>query len=229
MRHQNKVKKLGRTSAHRKATLSALSTALIAHKRIRTTHVKAKALRTYVEPLLTKAKDDTTNNRRQVFRHLQDKEAIKTLFDEIAAKIADRPGGYTRIVKLGQRPGDGTEMAVIELVDYNTTGDEAAKGGKKRIRRTRRSTGKTATPKEAGDAAEKPAKAPKAPKAETPAPAAVQTPEAAGDTETPEQTSEVSAQAPGTPLDAPEATAGGDASNPESGIGTASGQNDANR
>lgn len=156
MRHQVKGFKLGRTAAHRKATLSALAEALIQHKRIKTTHVKAKALRMYVEPLLTKTKDDTTANRRLVFAHLQSKDAVKELFDVIAAKIADRPGGYTRIVKLGQRPGDGTEMAVIELVDFNTS--EAA-SAKKKTRRTRRSGAKKA---EGGDAPA--AKAPKAEK-----------------------------------------------------------------
>ncbi len=141
MRHQKTVKKLGRTAAHRRATLSAMSEALIQHKRIQTTFVKAKALRTYIEPLLTRSKEDTTANRRQVFRHLQNKESIKELFDVIAPLIADRPGGYTRVVKIGQRVGDGTEMAIIELVDYNTTGDAPKKASR---RRTRRSTGATA-------------------------------------------------------------------------------------
>jgi len=137
MRHQHKGFKLGRTSAHRKATLAALSSALIRHKRITTTLTKAKALQMFVEPLINRAKDDTTHNRRQVFRRLQDKEAIKELFGDVSGRIGDRPGGYTRIVRLGQRHGDGAPMAVIELVDYNDVAPEAA-GGKTR-RRTRRS------------------------------------------------------------------------------------------
>ncbi len=136
MRHQNRIAKLGRTNTHRKATLAALSTALITHKRITTTLPKAKALRSFVEPILNRAKADTTQNRRQVFRYLQDKYAVTELFTEIAGKIADRPGGYCRIVKLGQRAGDSAEMAVIELVDYNDTGGSTKAGGKKR--RTRR-------------------------------------------------------------------------------------------
>jgi large subunit ribosomal protein L17 len=136
MRHQNRIAKLGRTNTHRKATLSALSTALITHKRITTTLPKAKALRMFVEPILTRAKADTTQNRRQVFRRLQDKYAVTELFTEIAGKIAERPGGYCRIVKLGQRAGDSAEMAVIELVDYNDTGGSTKAGAKKR--RTRR-------------------------------------------------------------------------------------------
>ena len=210
MRHQNTIKKIGRTAAHRRATLSAMAEALIQHKRITTTFVKAKALRMYVEPLLTRAKEDTTANRRQVFRHLQNKESIKELFDQIAGKIGDRPGGYTRIVKLGQRPGDGTEMAIIELVDYNTTGTATKKAAR---RRTRRSSG--STKKAEGDA----------PQAEA-APKTTPKTEAASAT-SPESASDASAQAPGTPLDAPEATAGGIA--PESGAGTEAGQNDSNR
>ncbi|NNE71516.1 MAG: 50S ribosomal protein L17, partial [Rhodothermales bacterium] len=143
MRHQNKIAKLGRTSSHRKATLAAMSTALITHKRITTTLPKAKALRTYVEPLLTRSKADTTHNRRQVFRHLQDKYAVTELFTEIAGKIADRPGGYCRIVKLGRREGDSAQMAVIELVDYNESGGSSAgSGSKRRTRRGRSGSGK---------------------------------------------------------------------------------------
>ena len=119
MRHQKKGFKLGRTASHRKATLKALSTALIRHKRITTTLTKAKALRQYAEPVINRAKEDTTHNRREVFRHLQDKHAVTELFSEIADKIKDRPGGYLRIVKLGQRAGDSAEMAIIEFVDYN--------------------------------------------------------------------------------------------------------------
>jgi large subunit ribosomal protein L17 len=137
MRHQQKGFKLGRTSAHRKATLAALSSALIRHKRITTTLTKAKALQIFVEPLINRAKEDTTHNRRQVFRRLQDKEAIKELFGDVSTRIRERSGGYTRVVRLGQRHGDGAQMAVIELVDYNDVAPES-RGGKAR-RRTRRS------------------------------------------------------------------------------------------
>jgi large subunit ribosomal protein L17 len=139
MRHGKKINHLGRKSAHRHALLSNMASSLILNKRITTTVAKAKALRKYVEPLLTKAKDDTTHSRRTVFSYLQNKESIKTLFGEVAAKIADRPGGYTRIIKLGDvRVGDNAEMCLIELVDYNTlyTKDGAAK--KTKTRRSRR-------------------------------------------------------------------------------------------
>jgi large subunit ribosomal protein L17 len=138
MRHQKRIRKLGRTSAHRKATLAALSTALIEHKRITTTFVKAKALRSFVEPLINRAKEDTTHNRREVFRKLQNKESVKILFDDIADRITERSGGYTRVVKLGQRQGDGAEVAVIELVDYNDIKPDGA-GGSRTKRQTRRS------------------------------------------------------------------------------------------
>jgi len=119
MRHRKKGKKIGRTSPHRKRTLQALSNALIENKRITTTVAKAKALRPFVEPLITRAKEDTEHNRRQVFRHLQNKESIRELFDKVAERVGDRPGGYTRIIRLGQRSGDGAELAMVELVDYN--------------------------------------------------------------------------------------------------------------
>jgi len=119
MRHQKKGFKLGRTASHRKATLAALSTALIRHKRITTTLTKAKALRQFAEPVINRAKEDSMHNRREVFRRLQDKHAVTELFTEIADKIKDRPGGYLRIVKLGQRAGDSAEMAMIEFVDFN--------------------------------------------------------------------------------------------------------------
>lgn len=138
MRHQKKGNKLGRTKGHRKRTLQHLSQALIEHKRIKTTTAKAKALRPFVEPLITRAKDDTDHNRRQVFRHLQSKEAVKELFGEVAAQVGDRPGGYTRIVKLGQRSGDGAELAMIELVDYNDIKPDTGSGRS----RTRRGSGK---------------------------------------------------------------------------------------
>jgi large subunit ribosomal protein L17 len=140
MRHGNKVKKIGRTREHRIATMAALSTALITHKRITTTLAKAKALRGFVEPVINRSKDDTTHNRREVFRRLRDKHAVTELFGEIAEKVGSRPGGYTRIVKLGQRAGDATEMAIIEIVDYNDDKpDGKTAGGRKR--RTRRSGG----------------------------------------------------------------------------------------
>ncbi|MFB6232515.1 MAG: 50S ribosomal protein L17 [Salinibacter sp.] len=119
MRHRKKGKKLGRTSSHRQRTLQALSNALIENKRITTTVAKAKALRPFVEPLITRAKEDTQHNRRQVFRHLQNNDAVQELFGEVSDRVGDRPGGYTRIIKLGQRSGDGAELAMIELVDYN--------------------------------------------------------------------------------------------------------------
>ncbi|MGI4805594.1 MAG: 50S ribosomal protein L17 [Janthinobacterium lividum] len=120
MRHGKKVNHLGRTDSHRKAMMANMASSLILHKRITTTLAKAKALRGYVEPLLTKSKNDTTHSRRTVFSYLKDKETVTILFREIAEKIANRPGGYTRIVKLENRLGDNAEMAIIELVDYNT-------------------------------------------------------------------------------------------------------------
>jgi large subunit ribosomal protein L17 len=142
MRHGKKFNHLGRKRGHRKAMLQNMSISLIEHKRIRTTLAKAKALRVHVEPILTKAKDNTTHSRRQIFSHLQNKEAIKELFGTVAPKIADRPGGYTRIVRMGFRRSDGSEMAMIELVDFNEvyTGKVEKEGTKKK--RTRRSRGK---------------------------------------------------------------------------------------
>src|SRR5215210_6806948 len=119
MRHGDKINNLSRKAGHRAALLSNLASQLIANKRITTTLAKAKALRTYVEPLITKAKDNTTHQRRIVFSYLQDKEAIKELFDVVRLKVEGRPGGYTRIIKLGARVGDNAELALIELVDYN--------------------------------------------------------------------------------------------------------------
>jgi len=140
MRHRKKGKKLGRTSPHRERTLQALSNALIENKQITTTVAKAKALRPFVEPLITRAKEDTEHNRRQVFRHLQNKEMITELFDEVAEQVGNRPGGYTRIIRLGQRSGDGAELAMIELVDYNDVKPEET--GKGRSGGTRRGSGK---------------------------------------------------------------------------------------
>lgn len=119
MRHGKKLNHLGRTSSHRKAMLSNMASSLIKHKRINTTLAKAKALRVYVEPLITKSKEDSTHNRRTVFAYLKDKEAVSELFRTISPKVADRPGGYTRIIKLANRLGDNAEMALIELVDFN--------------------------------------------------------------------------------------------------------------
>jgi large subunit ribosomal protein L17 len=140
MRHGDKIKNLSRKKAHRDALLSNLACQLIAHKRIITTLAKAKALRVYVEPLITKSKDNSTHQRRVVFSYLQDKDAITELFSTVAEKIGGRPGGYTRIIKLGARTGDNAEEALIELVDFNEIygkGKEERKEGAKRTRRGR--------------------------------------------------------------------------------------------
>ncbi len=142
MRHNKTINHLGRKSAHRKAMLSNMSSSLIMHKRIKTTVAKAKALKKYVEPLITKAKEDTTHNRRVVFSYLEDKHAVSELFREIAVKVGDRPGGYTRILRTGARLGDNAEMCIIELVDYNEAMLEA-KETKKKARRSRRSKSST--------------------------------------------------------------------------------------
>jgi large subunit ribosomal protein L17 len=137
MRHGKKINHLGRTDTHRKAMLANMASSLILHKRITTTLAKAKALRQYIEPLITKSKSDTTHSRRTVFSYLKDKEAVTILFREIAEKVATRPGGYTRILKLANRLGDNAEMSIIELVDYNTTFTQGAEAGaaKKKSRR----------------------------------------------------------------------------------------------
>ena len=119
MRHRKSFNHLGRTSAHRKAMLSNMACSLIMHKRIETTTAKAKALKRYIEPLITRSKDDSTHSRRVVFSYLQDKEAVTELFREVSAKVADRPGGYTRIIRLGNRLGDNADMCLMELVDFN--------------------------------------------------------------------------------------------------------------
>lgn len=142
MRHGKKVKSLGRKSAHRKAMLSNMATSLIMHKRITTTVAKAKALRKYIEPLITKAKTDSTHSRRIVFSYLQDKAAITELFREISPKIADRPGGYTRILRTGFRIGDGAEMCIIELVDYNDNYTQSKGAKKAKAKTTRRGRGR---------------------------------------------------------------------------------------
>lgn len=137
MRHNKKINHLGRTSAHRKAMLSNMANSLIFHKRISTTLAKAKSLRVFVEPLITKAKDDSTHSRRVVFENLKSKTAVSMLFREVAEKVGDRPGGYTRILKTGNRIGDNAEMCIIELVDFNEN-MLAAKGGKAKPGRSRR-------------------------------------------------------------------------------------------
>ena len=142
MRHKKKFNHLGRTSPHRKAMLSNMASSLILHKRITTTLAKAKALRSYIEPLITKAKEDSTHSRRLVFSHLQNKEAVSELFREIALKIADRPGGYTRILKVGPRLGDNAEMCMMELVDYNELMLEQKDDQKGKSTRRRRGTTK---------------------------------------------------------------------------------------
>lgn len=141
MRHNKKFNHLGRTASHRASMLSNMSVSLIMHKRITTTLAKAKALKKYVEPLITRSKNDTTTNRRVVFRYLQDKYAVKELFGEVANKVANRPGGYTRVIKLGTRLGDAAEMAFIELVDFDENMAKTPKAEKK-TRRSRRSRSK---------------------------------------------------------------------------------------
>ncbi len=155
MRHNKKFNHLSRTASHRSAMLANMATSLIMHKRITTTLAKAKALKKYVEPLITRSKTDSTNSRRVVFRYLQKSYAVKELFGEIAARVADRPGGYTRIIKLGVRSSDAASMCFIELVDFDENMAKSPKAEKK-TRRSRRGT------KKAADAAE-------APKAEAPA------------------------------------------------------------
>jgi large subunit ribosomal protein L17 len=157
MRHGKKVNHLSRTDSHRRAMLANMASSLILHKRITTTLAKAKALRVYVEPIITKSKDDTTHSRRTVFSYLQNKEVVTILFREVAAKVANRPGGYTRIIKMGNRLGDNASMALIELVDYNeiyTSGDAVAE---KKSTRRRGSKAKKAddTPAVAAKAAPK--------------------------------------------------------------------------
>ncbi len=165
MRHNKKFNHLGRKASHRKAMLANMAISLIEHKRITTTLQKAKELRKYVEPLITKAKDDTTTSRRVVFSYLQRKESITELFGTVAQKVGDRPGGYTRIIKLGKRYGDAADMAFIELVDFD---ENMAKDAKKK--RTRRSSKKSAAAKAEETKAEETkaeeAKAEEAPKAE---------------------------------------------------------------
>jgi large subunit ribosomal protein L17 len=145
MRHGKKFNHLGRKAAHRKARLSNMACSLIEHKRINTTVAKAKALKQYVEPLITKSKEDSTHNRRVVFSYLKSKNAVTELFREVSAKVGDRPGGYTRIIKIGARQGDNAEMAMIELVDFNEVYVKDSKPAKKKTTR-RRSTKKADAP-----------------------------------------------------------------------------------
>ena len=195
MRHGKKVNHLGRTNTHRKAMLANMATSLILHKRITTTLAKAKALRVYAEPILTKSKDDTTHSRRTVFSYLQDKDTTAMLFREVAEKVANRPGGYTRIIKMENRLGDNAEMAIIELVDYNTVYGKGDAAVAKKSTRRRGGKGKAdvaaAPTKEevafAAPVAEEVTEAPEAEVEETPvaevaeetaAPAAEEAPEA---------------------------------------------------
>jgi large subunit ribosomal protein L17 len=144
MRHGKKVNHLGRKTAHRKAMLANMACSLIEHKRINTTVAKAKALKQFVEPLVTKSKEDTTHNRRIVFSRLRQKDAVTELFKEVSVKVGDRPGGYTRIIKLGNRQGDNADMAMIELVDYNDIYNAGKTVKKKSTRRSRRGGSKAA-------------------------------------------------------------------------------------
>ncbi len=147
MRHGKKFNHLGRQTGHRKAMLANMACSLIEHKRINTTVAKAKALKQFVEPLVTKSKEDTTHNRRIVFSYLRNKYAVTELFREVAAKVGDRPGGYTRIIKLGNRLGDNADMAMIELVDFNTLYTAGKKEAKKSTRRGRsKKAAETAAP-----------------------------------------------------------------------------------
>ena len=146
MRHNRSINHLGRKSGHRKAMLSNMAASLVLHKRIETTLPKAKALRQYVEPLITKSKEDTTHSRRIVFSYLKQKEAVTELFRTIAPKIAERPGGYTRIIKTGFRPGDAADTAIIELVDFNEAALASAPVEEEKKATTRRSRSKKAAP-----------------------------------------------------------------------------------
>ncbi|GAK93887.1 LSU ribosomal protein L17p [Nonlabens ulvanivorans] len=147
MRHGKKFNHLGRKTAHRKAMLANMACSLIEHKRINTTVAKAKAVKQFVEPLITKSKEDTTHNRRLVFAKLRSKEAVTELFRDVSSKVADRPGGYTRIIKMGNRLGDNADMAMIELVDFNEI-YSPNEGKKKNTRRSRRGKSSTAAPVE---------------------------------------------------------------------------------
>ena len=184
MRHRKNFNHLGRTSSHRKALLANMASSLIMHKRISTTKAKARELRTYVEPLITKSKDDTTHSRRVVFSYLQNKDAVSELFREVSPKIINRPGGYTRILKTGTRLGDNADMCIIELVDYNenllAAKEETQTGGRKR-RSRRGKSGATPEKKEQEKAASVTEDKASAPEAEA----------KSEETEAPEQVAEV--------------------------------------
>ena len=168
MRHNKKFNHLSRTADHRAAMLANMAISLIMHKRITTTLAKAKALKKYVEPLITRSKDDSTNSRRVVFSYLQNKEALKELFGVVAEKVGDRPGGYTRIIKLGTRQGDAASVAFIELVDFDENMAKTVKSEAKKTRRSRKSTAaKTEAPAEAPVAEAPVAEAPAAEEAKT--------------------------------------------------------------
>ena len=177
MRHGRKFNHLGRTADHRRAMLANMAISLIMHKRITTTLAKAKALKKYVEPLITRSKDDSTNSRRVVFSYLQNKEALKELFGVVAQKVGDRPGGYTRIIKLGSRQGDAADIAFIELVDFDENMLKTPKAEKK-TRRSRKSAPKAEAPVEEAPKAEAPAEAPVEAPAEEAAEAPAEEPKA---------------------------------------------------
>lgn len=204
MRHGDKINNLSRTASHRKALLMNLTCQLIEHKKIVTTHAKAKALRIYAEPLITKAKENTTHQRRIVFSRLGKKEAIKELFDVISPKVANRPGGYTRIIKLGKRLGDNAELALIELVDFNEIYGKGTEEGKTAAKRTRRS----GRGKKAAAASEETATAPAETTTEAKAEDVVATPQAA-------VAAEETAAAPAESAGAPEETPAADAAQSE--------------
>lgn len=187
MRHNKKINHLGRTNSHREAMLANMASSLIKHKRIFTTTAKAKALRKYIEPIITKSKEDTTHSRRVVFSTLQDKYAVTELFKEISAKVADRPGGYTRIIKTGNRLGDNAAMCFIELVDFN---DNMAKETKKKATRARRSR------KKGTEGAAAATTAAEAPKAEAPATEVAEAPVAEAAPATPEVEAEAAVETP---------------------------------
>ena len=178
MRHGDKTNNLSRTASHRKALLSNLACQLFQYKKIVTTLAKAKALRPYVEPLITKSKENTTHHRRLVFSHLQDKEAVKELFDVISPKIASRPGGYTRVIKLGKRAGDNAELAMVELVDYNEIYGNGIGQSETEVKKTRRAgRSKKATEPNLTDSAEEKSTSKTEEVKETPEAVAPSTPE----------------------------------------------------
>lgn len=200
MRHGKRINHLSRTASHRKAMLSNMATSLIQNKRIVTTVAKAKALRKYVEPIITKAKSDTTHSRRMVFRYLQDKESVDMLFNDVSEKVADRPGGYTRILKTGNRLGDNASMCVIELVDYNESLLKESKPKRSKTRRRGRGKGgavATATAAAATAVVETEEQVPDAEVVEEPtaeeAAEVVETQEESADAQTQEESTEVEA------------------------------------